>query len=376
MKERTKTLQPRRTASCPVTGTRATLAGMPLARPRSSIRELRRPETEQLGLGLTCVVALAARSWSVLERRGAAAVRARRTTRSGSACRNGRLHPIHRGVYAVGHANLPLEGCFLAAVKACGPGAPARPVSRPACSREDRRWDHRLPEVLVLGPRRGGTDGSACIARDGVPAAEDIADPPGHPGDLTAARTLLDLAGDLDYAQLRRAVREAQALGWSSSPSSRAAARARAAPRRGQRCAGSSPPARRRRGSSSRTSSSTSCSRGGIDAPRRQRAARHRRPQGDAGLPLAGAAARGRGGRRRLARQPARPRGRRGAPGAAGGRAASASCASRWEQAVGAARRPCAASGPPAPRSSRVACSGSARVTAARRGARLALRSR
>jgi Transcriptional regulator, AbiEi antitoxin len=35
----------------------------------------------------------------------------------------GRLHKIHRGVYAVGHPNLPLEGRFLAAVKACGPGA-------------------------------------------------------------------------------------------------------------------------------------------------------------------------------------------------------------------------------------------------------------
>jgi hypothetical protein len=35
----------------------------------------------------------------------------------------GRLFPFHRGVYAVGHPNLPLEGCFLAAVKACGPDA-------------------------------------------------------------------------------------------------------------------------------------------------------------------------------------------------------------------------------------------------------------
>ena len=35
--------------------------------------------------------------------------------------RNGRLHRIHRGVYAVGHANVSLEGRWLAAVKACGP---------------------------------------------------------------------------------------------------------------------------------------------------------------------------------------------------------------------------------------------------------------
>src|SRR3954453_19948283 len=32
--------------------------------------------------------------------------------------RAGWLHPLHRGVYAVGHDNPPLEGRFLAAVKA------------------------------------------------------------------------------------------------------------------------------------------------------------------------------------------------------------------------------------------------------------------
>src|SRR3954453_21820386 len=38
-------------------------------------------------------------------------------------CRNGRLHRLYRGVYAVGHGNPPLQGRFLAAVKACGPHA-------------------------------------------------------------------------------------------------------------------------------------------------------------------------------------------------------------------------------------------------------------
>src|SRR5688500_15500390 len=36
---------------------------------------------------------------------------------------NGRLPPLHRGVYAVGHANVTQGGCYLAAVKACGEGA-------------------------------------------------------------------------------------------------------------------------------------------------------------------------------------------------------------------------------------------------------------
>ncbi|MGI8511378.1 MAG: type IV toxin-antitoxin system AbiEi family antitoxin domain-containing protein, partial [Solirubrobacteraceae bacterium] len=37
--------------------------------------------------------------------------------------RAGRLHRIHRGVYAVGHPALSLKGRWLAAVMACGPGA-------------------------------------------------------------------------------------------------------------------------------------------------------------------------------------------------------------------------------------------------------------
>jgi very-short-patch-repair endonuclease len=35
----------------------------------------------------------------------------------------GQLHRIHRGVYAVGHPGLTAQGRWLAAVKACGPGA-------------------------------------------------------------------------------------------------------------------------------------------------------------------------------------------------------------------------------------------------------------
>ena len=46
--------------------------------------------------------------------------------------RNGQLHPLYRGVYAVGHTNLQLEGRFLAAVKACGPTAVLSHVSAAA----------------------------------------------------------------------------------------------------------------------------------------------------------------------------------------------------------------------------------------------------
>jgi hypothetical protein len=37
--------------------------------------------------------------------------------------RDGRLHALYRGVYAVGHTGLSREGRWLAAVFACGEGA-------------------------------------------------------------------------------------------------------------------------------------------------------------------------------------------------------------------------------------------------------------
>jgi predicted transcriptional regulator of viral defense system len=39
------------------------------------------------------------------------------------ACAAGNLHRLHRGVYAVGHLDIPVEGRCLAAMLACGPGS-------------------------------------------------------------------------------------------------------------------------------------------------------------------------------------------------------------------------------------------------------------
>ena len=65
--------------------------------------------------------------------------------------RNGRLHQLHRGVNAVGHGNPPLEGHFLAAVKACGAQAVLSHVAAAALW-ELLPWDHREPDVTVPGP--------------------------------------------------------------------------------------------------------------------------------------------------------------------------------------------------------------------------------
>src|SRR2546421_11508629 len=59
--------------------------------------------------------------------------------------RAGWLHPLHRGVYAVGHDNPPLEGRFLAAVKACGAGAVLSHFAA-AAHVGMVRWDARHPE--------------------------------------------------------------------------------------------------------------------------------------------------------------------------------------------------------------------------------------
>jgi predicted transcriptional regulator of viral defense system len=121
---------------------------------------------------------------------------------------NGRLHRLYRGVYAVGHANPPLEGRFLAAVKACGPGAVLSHFSAAALFGLVA-WDGRLPEVTVRGAAtrvHRGLRAHRTASLDPV----DIARRNGIP--VTApARTLLDLAATLSPRALRRAVREAQA---------------------------------------------------------------------------------------------------------------------------------------------------------------------
>ena len=119
----------------------------------------------------------------------------------------GRLHPIHRGVYAVGHTNLALEGRFLAAVKACGPSVVLSHYSAAALW-GFLDWDDRRFEVAVRGE---GTRPHAGIRVHRTQALDPI-DVRRHEGiPLTSpARTALDLAAQFDHRPLRRAVREAQ----------------------------------------------------------------------------------------------------------------------------------------------------------------------
>jgi hypothetical protein len=127
----------------------------------------------------------------------------------GERVRNGRLHRLHSGVYAVGHPRVPREGRFLAAVKAAGSGAVLSHFSAAALW-GIVPWEERHPEVTVpvtvtrRHPRLR-------IHRSSMLAVADVTRHQGIP--VTApARTLLDLAATLPERALRRAVRQAQGL--------------------------------------------------------------------------------------------------------------------------------------------------------------------
>lgn len=123
--------------------------------------------------------------------------------------RRGTLHRLHRGVYAVGHRNVPLEGRFLAAVKALGPNALLSHCAA-AAGWELVEWDDRLPEVTVPGR---GTLGMAGVRvhRSTTLVRSDIRRHKGIPM-TSPVRTVIDLAAVLGHQPLRRAVRQALSL--------------------------------------------------------------------------------------------------------------------------------------------------------------------
>jgi hypothetical protein len=126
---------------------------------------------------------------------------------------NGRLHPMHRAVYAVGHANPTREGWMLAAVKACGADAALSHRSAAALP-NIIRWEDRYPDVLVPGsaaPQHPRINGH----RTSFLPPEHVTTWRGIPITVPE-RTLLDLAGVLDEQQLRRAIRQSQFLGLTT----------------------------------------------------------------------------------------------------------------------------------------------------------------
>lgn len=102
----------------------------------------------------------------------------------------GRLHRIHRGVYAVGHPTLTLRGRWMAAVLTCGDGAVLS--HRSAAALHDLIPVPSGP-IDVTAPGRHQIDGIRChLARGGLDP-RDITTVDGIPV-TTVSRALLDLA--------------------------------------------------------------------------------------------------------------------------------------------------------------------------------------
>lgn len=131
--------------------------------------------------------------------------------------RSGRLHRVYRGVYAVGHRRLPVEGRWMAAVLACGEGAALShrsaaalwalaPRSGPAVGtggpidvivpfdrRPTRRAGIRIHRSRSLRP--GST-----VRRNGIPVTNP-------------ARTIADMRRSASPSEMRSMVRKAEVLG-------------------------------------------------------------------------------------------------------------------------------------------------------------------
>ncbi|HTR73975.1 MAG TPA: type IV toxin-antitoxin system AbiEi family antitoxin domain-containing protein [Solirubrobacterales bacterium] len=123
---------------------------------------------------------------------------------------SGRLHSVHRGVYAVGHTNLSRRGECLAAVLAVGPGALLsyhsagwlwgiwRGSPQPFHVTAVVPRHHPTPKEITRHRARNLVDEDRAIA-DGIPIT-------------SIARTLLDLAWKLRGDQIRRMLSRAEDL--------------------------------------------------------------------------------------------------------------------------------------------------------------------
>jgi hypothetical protein len=118
-----------------------------------------------------------------------------------------RLHRIHRCVYAVGYRRLSRMGWWMAAVLACGPDAVLSHRCAAALWGILEGWPTRVDVTVPrrLGVRDGVRSRVAALAPDertvhaGIPVT-------------TVARTLLDLAADLQLHELNRVLERAEAL--------------------------------------------------------------------------------------------------------------------------------------------------------------------
>jgi very-short-patch-repair endonuclease len=116
----------------------------------------------------------------------------------------GRLHRIHRGVYAVGHRALSQEGRWMAAVLAAGEGAA---VSHVTAATLWQIWRRRATGIQVVAPRGQRSLTGVRIHRARRLDPRDVTVWRGIPV-TTVARTLVDLTDELDEYQLANVIHE------------------------------------------------------------------------------------------------------------------------------------------------------------------------
>jgi len=115
--------------------------------------------------------------------------------------RNGHLHQKHRGVYAVGHRELTVEGRWLAAVKACGKEAALSHYAAAALwGLVD--WDGRRIDVTATTRREHPGINTHRTTRPDRVLHKNIPV-------TSVLRTLEDLSSMLPFTAFRRAVRQA-----------------------------------------------------------------------------------------------------------------------------------------------------------------------
>lgn len=121
----------------------------------------------------------------------------------------GRLHSLHRGVYAVGHDLIGRDGRMMAAVFACGP----RAVLSHRTAAE--HWNL----IRMSGTRIDVTAHRGCRAKRGIALHKPRCMPPADTTVheripvTTVARTLLDFASVARPGELVRALEQAERLG-------------------------------------------------------------------------------------------------------------------------------------------------------------------
>lgn len=121
--------------------------------------------------------------------------------------RDGRLHQVHHGVYAVGCENDSLEAHFMGAVLAGGRGA--RLCGWATLALHDLvRWDGRDVDVAVRGSGGRRRDGIR-FHRARLDERRDTTRRRRIPT-VTVARALLEVAPQLDDQRLTRVIRKAQ----------------------------------------------------------------------------------------------------------------------------------------------------------------------